>query len=212
LSGLIGEHVVSVIIPAYGTEPYIQNLIKEIDRLMAGKVEILVQREKGFFNAIIAGVRRSKGNVIVVMDADGSHNPLYIPKLIEKLRNADVVLGSRYVEGGQNMDVPLRRVVSILFCLLVRKLFRLNVLDPMSGFIVAKKDVFSKVKLNPIGYKLALEILVRGCGKIKVSEYPIIFEKCKAGKKSIRISNFVQGIKTLALIIRLYALRNNTCR
>jgi len=204
LSWQVGEcGIVSIIIPAYGTEPHIQSLIEEVGKLMVEEYEILVQTEKGYGRAILTGVKKSRGRVVVIIDADGSHNPIYIPEMIAKLKNADLVLGSRYIKGGQNKDVPIRRFVSVLFCLLVRALFRLDIRDPMSGFIVAKKDVFTKLKLNPIGYKLALEILVKGRREIKVSEHPIIFEQCKAGKKPVKLSNIVQAIKTLALIIRL---------
>jgi len=195
--------MISIIIPAFGAEPYLPHLIEEIKRFVEGDYEILIQSEKGFGRAILAGVERSKGDKIIIMDADGSHNPKYILEMLRKLSEADMVIGSRYVAGGANMDAFARRIASMLFCGAARLLLRVSVRDPMSGFLALRKKVFDEIKVNPLGYKLGLEIIVKGGGKLRILEHPIVFEKCKMGKASIKPSNFKYAAQTILFMLKL---------
>jgi dolichol-phosphate mannosyltransferase len=87
---------------------------------------------------------------------------------------ADIVIGSRYVESGGTEDWAIQRKISSkVATLAVRGLTRVN--DPMSGFFFLRKKVIENVRLNPTGFKIALEILVRGKYD-KVVEVPIIFK------------------------------------
>lgn len=91
--------MISVVIPCKN-EPYLRILVDLIHSSLVYPHEILVQTEPGLALAVLCGVRRAKGNVIVVLDADGSHNPQNLTKMIDLVQTYPIIIGSRYVEGG----------------------------------------------------------------------------------------------------------------
>jgi dolichol-phosphate mannosyltransferase len=135
---------------------------------------ILRKDEKGLSSAVLRGFEEAKGDILGVIDADLQHPPEKIPELIAEIRKgADVVVGSRLIKGGGVELWPwYRKVVS--FGARIIALPLTGVRDTMSGFFFMKKWVIKGVKLNPIGYKILLEILVKGKYK-KVREVPYIF-------------------------------------
>jgi dolichol-phosphate mannosyltransferase len=186
---------ISVVIPVKN-EPYLPKLLSQLYGY-----EVLVQREPGLANAVLNGVKLSTGEAICILDADGSHNPCYIPKMLKHLTCADVVVGSRYVKGGGTEDYFARMLISRLFCKFARFVLRIHVNDCMSGFIVAKKEVFEQLNLKPLGYKFGLEIIVKSKGKFRVVEYPVFFEKRKMGLSKTGAG---QLIKTFTFIMKLW--------
>ncbi|HVY55057.1 MAG TPA: polyprenol monophosphomannose synthase [Thermodesulfobacteriota bacterium] len=139
-------------------------------------LEVLRRIDKrGLSSAVLDGFDMSKSEIIGVMDADLSHPPEKIPEMVEPLLKgeADIVIGSRYIESGGTEDWALRRKISSrVATLAVIGLTRVK--DPMSGFFFLKREVIENVELSPKGFKIALEILVRGKYD-KVVEVPIIF-------------------------------------
>jgi dolichol-phosphate mannosyltransferase len=192
--GESNKMLASVIIPVKN-EPYLPTLLGQL-----GDYEVLVQREPGLANAVLHGVKLSHGEAIVTMDADGSHNPKYVPEMLKYLSVFDVVVGSRYVKGGGTEDYFVRMLLSRLFCKLARFILHININDCMSGFIVARREVYEQLKLKPFGYKFGLDIIVQSKGRFKVAEYPVFFVKRKMGLSK---TGFGQGIRTLAFIIKL---------
>jgi hypothetical protein len=80
-------------------------------------------------------------------------------------------------------------------------MLNIEIQDPMSGFIVAKRKVFETISIHTIGYKFALELLVRNNGSFRVLEFPIVFEKRKMGTSK---TGFTEGIRTIAFIFLLW--------
>lgn len=193
---------IAIIIPSKD-EPYLPQLIHRISVEVHQDYHVHIQSEPGLANAVLCGVKSSKDEAIVVLDADGSHPPKYIPAMVGALRTYDVVIGSRYIQGGATEDYALRRLVSRLFCKVSRALFRLTVVDTMSGFIVARRNVYEQLILNPVGYKFGLEIIVKGRKWLKIGEYPIHFEKRKMGYSKTGLG---QGVKTLIFILKLWIM------
>ena len=135
--------------------------------------------ERSLSAAVVEGLRRSTREILVVMDADLSHPPEAIPLLIDALDEpgVDFAIGSRYVAGGMtDPDWSLsRRLNSLVARLLVMPL--VSVQDPTSGFFALRRERFRALKdLNPIGYKIGLELLIKGrCRNIR--EVPIRFSE-----------------------------------
>ena len=155
----------------------------------------------GLSSAVLDGVRVARGDVIVIMDADLSHPPEKIPEMVGKIMSGEgeVVIGSRYVSGGSVENWPFRRrLVSKSATLLARGLTKVR--DPMSGFIAFKKSVIEGASLNPVGYKIGLEILVKGT-YTKVVEVPIHFANRKAGKSKL---GGTEVLKYVDHVIMLY--------
>lgn len=175
-------------------------------------VDIIIRKgERGLATAVIHGISLSAGDIIVVMDADLSHPPGAIPEMIQRLRSgeSDFVLGSRYVSGGsihENWSV-FRKLNSIIASLLARPLCLLQ--DPMSGFFAFRRADMPDVSLlAPIGYKIALEIFVKGEFRDS-SEVPIHFAPREHGESKL---SFVEQLRFIRHLGRLYAhkLRSRT--
>ncbi|UCE92186.1 MAG: glycosyltransferase family 2 protein [Methanobacteriota archaeon] len=148
----------------------------------------------GLSTAVLEGFETATGDVLVVMDADLSHPPEKVPELAEKIVSgeAGMAVGSRYVEGGRVENWPLhRRLVSRGATLLARWLT--DVKDPMSGFFAINRSVIEGVELDPVGYKIGLEILVKGRYD-DVVEVPITFADRKAGSSKLGASVYLKYI------------------
>jgi dolichol-phosphate mannosyltransferase len=137
------------------------------------------------------------------MDADLSHPPEALPLLIKEIENPEIdfVIGSRYVSGaGTDASWGLFRWLnSKVATLLARPFTRAQ--DPMSGFFGLKKSTFCRSKrLNPIGYKIGLELIVK-CECRNVREIPIFFADRKLGQSKLNIReqfNYIKHLKRLA--------------
>lgn len=144
--------------------------------------------ERGLGLAVLEGLRRAQGEVLVVMDADLSHPPEVLPAMLQALdRGADFVVGSRYARGGST-DAGwglLRNLNSRVATALARPLT--SITDPMSGFFALTRPVFERGRnLNPLGYKIGLELLVR-CGCQHVEEVPIHFANRVYGQSKLSL-------------------------
>lgn len=209
---------VSIIIPTK-EEPYIQELVRRINKTLSGvdfevivvdkskitpKVKgakVIKQKTDGLGNAVLEGLEMAKGDVIVTMDGDGSHRPDDLPKLIEKSKEYDIVIGSKYVKGGETKDKLYRILISRIYCFLASIILGLKVKDNMSGFAAIKRDVYKKIKLNPRGFKINTEILYKAKKfGFKVTEVPIVFEQRKLGKSK---GTLKEGFRTLRFILEL---------
>jgi len=170
-------------------------------------VRILVRKgERGLATAVIHGIEQSTGDIVVVMDADLSHPPSAIPEMVERLQSghSDFVLGSRYVEGGTIHDdwSVFRKMNSVIPSLLARPLCHLQ--DPMSGFFAIRRDDMPDSRLlSPIGYKIALEIFVKGRFQ-RASEVPIHFADRQYGESKLSLKEQLNFLRHLA---RLYAYK-----
>ncbi|HDP96377.1 MAG TPA: glycosyltransferase family 2 protein [Euryarchaeota archaeon] len=171
---------------------------------LTGEYNIKVVRRAGklgLSSAVIEGISAASGSILVVMDADLSHPPEKIPAMVSRITGgeADMVVGSRYAPGGSVENWPIyRRIVSKGATLLARGLTKVK--DPMSGFFALRRSAIDGVTLDPIGYKIALEIMARG--KIsRVVEEPIRFADRKAGKSKLGASEY---LKYIDHVIRLY--------
>lgn len=145
---------------------------------------IIRKQDRGLAKSVVDGIRQTTGSIIGVMDADLSHPPEIIPKLIKEIEDgADISIASRLVEGGGTEKWPgARQIKSYVATLLARPIT--SVKDPMSGFFFFKRDVVKNCKLAPKGYKILLEILVRGNYK-NVVEVPFIFKDRTAGESKL---------------------------
>ena len=153
--------------------------------------------------AVLDGFRRARGDILLVMDADLSHPPEKIPALLAALRQGqtDFAMGSRFVPGGGTEDWGgHRRLNSYVATLLCRPLVG-RIRDPMSGFFTLRRETFLNAeRLDPIGYKIGLELLCR-CRCRHVVEVPITFHNRRLGASKL---NLEQQRRYLLHLTRLY--------
>ena len=163
---------------------------------------IVRKRDRGLSQAVLEGLRQARGDVFVVMDADLSHPPEKIPELVAALASgADFALGSRFAAGGSTDDDWgfYRWLNSRVATLLALPLTR--VADPMSGFFALRRETFEAGRdLNPVGYKIGLELLVK-CGCSRAVEIPIHFSDRRFGESKLSLK---EQLKYLQHLRRLY--------
>jgi dolichol-phosphate mannosyltransferase len=155
----------------------------------------------GLASAVVDGFAAARGGTLVVMDADLSHPPELVPKLVDALaRGADLAVGSRYVAGGGIADWPLRRrLVSRVACLMGNAL--VPVRDATSGFFALRRAVVADVRLNPIGFKIGFEVIARGRYR-RVVEVPFTFRDRVAGRSKFGSREVLSYAVQLAQVAR----------
>ena len=182
---------------------------EELIAELAGEypVRILVRKdERDLSSAVIHGFANGAGRVLLCMDADLSHPPASVPEVIRPVMEgrADFCIGSRYVESGStNEDWGMfRKINSRAASLLAWPLTGAR--DPMAGFFCLPRErIESAGKLNPIGYKIGLELLIKaGCRN--VCEVPIAFENRVEGTSKLGLR---EQWKYLVHLRRLYNYR-----
>lgn len=171
-----------------------------------GSVRALRRRgRRGLATAVVDGVEYARHEVVVVMDADLQHPPERVPDLLAAVDDgADVAVGSRYVAGGSGAELPpSRRVVSSVAAMLARTLIPhpavRSLSDPMSGFFAFDRSVVDGRVLRPVGYKILLEVLVRGRPS-RVVEVGYEFESRAGAETSFRaatVGNYLRHLVRL---------------
>lgn len=158
------------------------------------RVRLLLRTEKrGRGLAGIAGFREALdlgADYIVEMDGDGSHQPVFIPSLLDAARRQDFALGSRFVPGGKDADrPPHRRLVTFLVRHFIRRLFSVPANDVSSGFRCFRRGVLERVGLDGLvstGPSVVLEILYKAHRLgFTIEEVPIVFVDRKKGKTKL---------------------------
>jgi dolichol-phosphate mannosyltransferase len=174
-------------------------------RRFPDRVEVLHRTSRrGFGRSCVDGMQRAAQapvDLICQMDADLSHDPADLPRLILASSTADLVIGSRYVPEGRVVNWPLRRRLLSRFAnAYIRLVTRLNARDCTSGYRCWRRDVLASLPLDHIfsdGYSFLVEMLVgteqRGH---RVTEVPITFVERRQGESKLTAAVLVESIIT----------------
>jgi dolichol-phosphate mannosyltransferase len=216
----------SIILPTYNERESIVKTIKDIKSAVKTKdYEIIVvddnspdktwdlvkktfkdvhclrrMNKKGLSSAIIDGFIKAKGEYLFVMDADGQHDEKKLQIMFEKIKDNDIVIGTRFRKGGSVEGwSKLRILISKTAAMLAKPFLSNKITDPMSGFFGIKKSVFMKYKddLDAKGYKILLEILFQS-KRFKIEEVPFKFKTRKAGKSKLSFKVMFEYLIMLA--------------
>jgi dolichol-phosphate mannosyltransferase len=166
------------------------------DRLAAEREGVAVlhrPRKEGLGPAYVAGFRRALdggAGLVLEMDADFSHDPAYLPRLLEAAQGADLAIGSRYVEGGAVREWgPLRRAISRGGSAYARAVLGLGVRDLTGGFKCFRREVLEAIEFETIesrGYAFQVETTYRAIRRgFRVVEVPIVFRDRRAGSSKM---------------------------
>ena len=166
------------------------------DRLAAElpDIEVLHRTSKeGLGPAYLAGFEHALGagaELLVQMDADFSHDPADLPRLLEAAREADLVLGSRYVAGGGVTDWgPMRRLISRGGSAYARLVLSVRIRDLTGGFKCFRREVLEAIDFDAVtarGYAFQIEITYRAIrGGFRVAEIPIVFRDRRVGNSKM---------------------------
>lgn len=175
---------------------------------LAGRhdVRLIIRKgERGLATAVIEGFRQARGRLLLCMDADLSHPPEAIPEIVRALSDgAEFAIGSRYLDrGGVEEGWGVYRWLnSKIATLLARPLTAVS--DPLGGYFAVPREVFFRAgELSPLGYKIALEVLVRSRAE-KIAEIPIFFRDRKFGQSKLSMRVQLQYLRHLR---RLYLFK-----
>ncbi len=168
------------------------------------RIQVLHRAEKqGLGKAYLHAFRWAleKGYPLIIeMDADFSHDPKYLPKLIDEAKaGADLVLGSRYVEGGGTVNWgPMRKVISRGGSLYARSILGVKVRDLTGGFKCFRRAVLEALDLDAVqstGYAFQIELTYRALkAGFKVREVPIVFEDRRVGQSTMSRKIFLEAL------------------
>ncbi len=183
-----------------GTEQIVQRL-----QPMHPWLRLIIRKEKkGLSESVLDGFTHATYPIWIVMDADLSHPPEKIPEMLTLLDKpgVDVVIGSRYITGGSSDEMwpMVRKGLSRFAAFIARVLVAVPVRDPLSGFFALKKETYHMgEKLEPIGWKIGLEIMVK-CRCKNIQEVPIHFAQRTQGMSKLSfkvIMNYLQHVHRL---------------
>lgn len=181
-----------------GTGRILENLKKEIKNF-----KIIHRKGKfGLSSAVLDGWKIAEGEILGVMDADLSHPPEKIKELFWLIKNgeADFTIGSRYVNGGKIDGWGAKRKIMSKGATLLARVFT-SVKDPMTGFFMIKKECIKDKKLNPLGFKILLELIIKADYN-KIIEIPIRFVNRTKGKSKAGTKEIFNYLKNLAGYLR----------
>ncbi|MDR5682947.1 MAG: polyprenol monophosphomannose synthase [Armatimonadota bacterium] len=205
---------VSIIVPTYNEHDTLPELVARLQAAAGPGIEIVVvddaspdgtaevaeqlaregvpvrvvrrPHKQGLATAVLAGVAASRGEILVVMDADLSHPPETVPALIATIgTGADIAVGSRYVPGGSVRDWPMRRrLMSRVAVWLARTILREPTRDPVSGFFAARRRCLAHRRLRGLGFKILVEVLAHARGA-RIVEVPYTFTDRRGGASKL---------------------------
>jgi len=172
----------------------------------AGRVSVIHRPGKlGLGTAYITGFKEAlaeEADLVCSMDADFSHNPRYIPDIVEKINEGyDLVIGSRYVQGGGSTQTLGRKMISWGANTITRVVLGLHAHDTTAGFRCYRRQALESLELDSIkssGYSFLFEMLFRVEQRSwKVAEVPIIFQDRRLGASKISRNEIIKALRTL---------------
>lgn len=201
---------ISVVIPSYNER---DNIVEAIDRISAALGESLLEiiivddnspdktwevvenlhnprcklmrrlDKRGLASALADGTQAAQGEVVVWLDCDLGIPPEDIQRLVEKLDEYDVAVGSRYVPGGMDTRSKIRGAFSVVFNTYVRLILGTHFWDWTSGFAAAKREVIQRIPLSPYGFGEYFIEWIYDCSKqkVKMVEVPYRYGLRKSG-------------------------------
>jgi glycosyltransferase involved in cell wall biosynthesis len=229
--------LLSIVIPVYNEEKTIKKVIESLPQ--NNLIEIIVvddhstdnsldeiekirniiniillkhKRNRGYGNALLTGIKYSKGRIIITMDADGQHNPFDILSLIKPILKgkADISVGSRYL-GSYNYKLPLTtRLGEVLIEKLLQILFKKKIMNNQSGYrAFDRKTISIFEQVNFQDFAFTTEVLLQAALKnYKIKEYPIVLSKRKYGTSKIILRKLILSLITCFSLYSIKKLKS----
>ena len=163
------------------------------------------ENERGLGTAVLRGFQIARGSIIAVMDADLQHPPELLNTMLAAIKTgADIVIPSRFISGGDDGGLNIwRKLVSVTARYMGK--FMLKNLRPISdctsGFFMFRNEIIESVNLQPIGWKILIEILIRGNYE-RVIEVPYHFKARNIGESKMSMYEQINYIRHLLRLVK----------
>jgi glycosyltransferase involved in cell wall biosynthesis len=183
----------------------------DVARAIRGDIRVVVQPGTGKGDALAAGFDACRGDLVVMLDADGSTDGGEIPRFVDALlAGADLVKGSRFLNGGGSTDLsPLRRVGNRVFCSMVNALYGTRYSDLCYGYNAAWLKELQGLSLDCGGFEVETVLSIRSARSgLRVTEVPSLEANRLYGRSNLR--TFRDGFRVLRAIFR--ELRSDPAR
>ena len=223
------RHEISIVIPALNEEKNIKPLTLRIIKVLkknkfeiifvddnstdqSKKILLALSKKYKFFKPIFRkknrdltqscfdGIKKSKYQNILILDADLQHDPKYIPQMFKEFnKGKDIVIGARKLTSGKNKGLSETRRFASVFLIFLFKVFDIQTKDPMSGFFLFKKDIYLKNKSRFFGkgFKILADLLINSKAKLKTKDVFIDFNRRYESESKM-------NIKILLILIQFY--------
>jgi glycosyltransferase involved in cell wall biosynthesis len=169
---------------------------------------VVAERGKGYAAAIATGFEEARGDWVLTLDADLSHDPDFVAKMWRARESGDVVIASRYARGGVAYTGAFRGFLSWLLNAFLRRVLSLPVRDLSSGYRLYRRSALEGLKFKSTNFEVLEEILVRLYAKgYSVVEVPFTYFPREAGRSHVRLFSF--GMDQLRSAARMWKLRNS---
>src|SRR5437899_11084643 len=165
-------------------------VVRELSRLDPRVRCIRRIGRRGLSGACIEGILASSAPHAAVIDADLQHDETQLPKMLALLKSgeAELVIGSRYIEGGSADSFNKQRAgASVLATEVAKRVLGVKVADPMSGFFMIRRDRFEQLapQLSTQGFKILLDIIATARGELRTVEIPYTFGSRQHGESKL---------------------------
>ena len=169
---------------------------------------VVRQTERGYGGALLAGFAATSAPFIVTMDADLSHRPSFVTEMWKNRLNAHVLIGSRYVTGGEAEMTLSRRILSKILNKTYSRLLALPIKDLSSGFRMYRADTVKHLQLTARDFDVLEEILIKVYSEgWSIIELPFRYMTRGSGRSHAKLLKF--GIAYLKTLVRMWRLRNS---
>ncbi|MEW6684978.1 MAG: polyprenol monophosphomannose synthase [Candidatus Edwardsbacteria bacterium] len=188
---------------------------KIADELAKKYPQVQVLHRQGIGGRGSAGIAGLKyllaqgADFIIEMDADFSHQPCYLPLFLEKIKEADIVIGSRFVKGGKDIGRGMRHLITLFANVYIRNVLGLKIYDCTSGYRCFRRKVLEAINLDntvSLGPAIVQELLYKACLRgFRVVEIPVVFVERRRGKSTFNFRIMLEGFLMVLILKFLFS-------
>jgi dolichol-phosphate mannosyltransferase len=169
---------------------------------------VLAERRRGYAGALETGFAEARGDYVLTLDADMSHEPAFVSKMWRARNQADIIIASRYVRGGVAYADLVRDWLSRVLNFSMRRMLSMPVRDMSSGYRLYRREALADLDLQGRNFEVLEEVLVKAYAQgFSIHEVPFTYFPREAGRSHARVLRF--GIDLAKAAMKLWTLRNS---